>query len=216
MSFPFPMVSPRTAASNVLLAWADFANDDYGVGVTSYTSTDIVDLAGGPSGGGAVITNGVGIGHPGGAGPVSFEFKTLFADVVVGHEVVLVVTFYVATGDVAAARIENVADGGGNDFSIRSLVNVGAEGSVFDVNGPDSVDFTGGTLDAPLKVAVDYTTASYRASYNGGSIGTGTMGSPETLLDGTLAGRFNGAASPDIVSVYVYEYGGDLQELSAP
>lgn len=201
---------------STLLAWANFKTTSYGVGVTTYTSSDIVDLAGGPSGGGAVIMPGVGIGHSGGAGPNSFEFKTLFADVVIPHEVVIVVTFYIATGDVVQTKIGGQSGGGGNNFSIAAFDDSGAFGSVFDDNGPDSVDFTGGPLDASLKVATDYTAVSYRASYEGGSIGTGTMGTPEVLLDGTLFGRFGGAASPDIESVYIYQYGGDLQALSTP
>lgn len=198
-----------------LLAWADFKAASYGVGETDYDDTDIVDLAGGPSGGGAVITPGVGVRHPGGAGPKSFEFKSLFADVVIGHEVIIVVTFYVATGDVVEAKIGGQSAGGGNNFTISAYDHSGGFGSVFDNNGPSSVDLTGASLDAEIKVAVDYTSVSYRASYNGGSIGTATMGAPEALLDGTLFGRFGGAASPDIESVYIYEYGGDLQALSA-
>ncbi|MGX9145950.1 hypothetical protein [Mesorhizobium sp. 128a] len=211
-------LSPAAGGGPVgpLLAWADVGLDSYGVGETEYTSSDILDLTGGPSGGGAVIVPGQWLAHPGGAGPKSFEFKTLFSDVVIGHEVILVVTFYVATGDTAQTKIAGISAGGGNNFSIGAADSSGVEGSVFDDNGPDSVDFSGGSLDAELKVATDYTAVSYRASYNGGSIGSGTMGSPEVLLDGTLAGRFGGAASPKIVSVYVYEYGGDLQALSTP
>jgi hypothetical protein len=200
---------------NPLLAWADFKADSYGVGETDYADTDVVDLAGGPSGGGAVITPGVGIGHPGGLGPTSFEFKSLFADVVIGHEVIIVVTFFIATGDVVETKIGGQSAGGGNNFTISGYDFGGAFGSVFDDNGPSSVDFSGGTLDTELKVAVDYTSVSYRASYLGGSIGTAAMGTPEVLLDGTLFGRFGGALSPDIESVYIYEAGGDLEALSA-
>jgi hypothetical protein len=199
-------------AGPALLAWADFAGDSYGVGETEYTSSDIVDLTGGPSGGGATIT-GSGIGHPGGAGPKSFEFKALFADVVIGHEVVLVVTFAIGSGDTAEASIIGLDLS--NDFKIRAFDSSGASASVFDNNGPDSIDFSGGATPATVKAAVDYTAAEYRASYNGGSIGTGVMGSPESFQSGTLAGKFNGASSPDIASVYVYAFGADLQALSA-
>lgn len=200
---------------NPLLAWADFKAGSYGVGATTYTSSDVVDLTAGPSGGGAVITPGVGVGHPGGLGPKSFEFKSLFADVVIGHEVIIVVTFFVATGDIVETKIGGQNAGGGNNFIINAYQNSGASfGSVFDNNGPSSVDHSGGTLDTELKVATDYNATNYRASYLGGSIGTATMGTPEVLLDGTLFGRFGGALSPDVESVYIYEAGGDLQALS--
>lgn len=202
--------------SGPLLAWADVEADSYAVGEDVYTASDIIDLTGGPSGGGAVIVPGQWLAHSGGGGPNSFSFKPVFANAVVGQEVILVVKFHVATGDVVETKIAGISAGGGNDFSIAASDNSGAAGSVFDDNGPDSIDFTGGALDTPFKVATDYNSTDYRASYDGGSIGTGTMGTPEVLLDGTLAGRFGGAASPKIVSVYVYEAGGDLQELSTP
>jgi hypothetical protein len=149
-------------------------------------------------------------------GQQSFEFKSLFADVVIGHEVIIVVNFFIATGDIVETKIGGQSAGGGNNFTISAYQNSGTSfGSVFDNNGPSSVDFSGGTLDTELKVAVDYTSVSYRASYLGGSIGTAAMGTPEVLLDGTLFGRFGGALSPDIESVYIYEAGGDLEALSA-
>lgn len=200
---------------NGAIAHLDFVNGHYYAGGSEQSVNDILDFTSGPAiyAAPAIITAD-GLGHDGVSLPsCGANFKGPLASDVMGKtSLTLVASAIISAGDIGRGSV--IAESG-NNYNIHFSFEGGEIYlSVWDNNGPDSLEFHDANLDVVSRIATTFSPTNYRASANGAVVRAGSMGSPESFQTGKVGCRFETATSPKLRTITVYP-AFDLVALSA-